>query len=91
MLRYYCIYDNSLKLANIPFVARDDIEARSIVRNLLLTASDSILQRIIGVCDLRFCGDFNQEDFCFCTDSVPYVVCALSDIPLPEFNEVGGE
>lgn len=91
MLRCYCIYDNSLKLSNIPFFARDDKEARSIVRNLLLTASDSILQRIIGVCDLCSCGDFNQEEFCFCKDSVPYVVCALSDIPLPEFNEVGGE
>lgn len=89
MINYYCIYDNSLQLANLPFPARDNNEAVSMVRNMLLSADDSILKRISSVCELRLCGTFDQETASFDPVVSARTLCALSDIPLP--SSVGGD
>lgn len=84
MMNFYAIYDNSLKLSNPPFSARDDSHAVSIVRNMLLSADDSILPRIVPVCELRFAGAFDEENACFDSLVSPHTVCSLSDIPIPD-------
>lgn len=89
MLNFYAIYDNSLKLSNPPFSARDDSHAVSMVRNMLLSADDSILPRIVSVCELRFVGAFDEEHSCFDQVVSSRTVCSLSDIPILE--STGGD
>lgn len=87
MITYYCIFDRSLNLSNLPFAARDDDDAVSMVRNMLLSADRSILGRISDFCELRRCGVFDQKTSTFQSESGAFVVCALSDIPLPKSKE----
>lgn len=82
MLAYYSIYDNSLKLSNPPFIARNDDDAKRIVRNFLLSSEDEILNKLSSCCSLIFCGLFLEDEASF-SEGEGYKVCDLSDIPLP--------
>lgn len=84
MMNYYCIYDKSLKFSNLPFPARDDNEAIRSVRNMLLSADDNILARVVPVCELRYCGAFDEQAACFSEGVQTRLVCSLSSIPVSQ-------
>lgn len=84
MTNYYCLFDTQLNLANLPFPARDDAAAVSMVRNMLLSSSDDVFKRVAPVCDLRQCGTFDEKFGCFLEGFETRLVCPVSDIPLPE-------
>lgn len=84
MIYAYSIYDNDLQLSNQPFFCSDDKSAIRTTRNMLLSAPDSILSKVLSVTELRCVGAFDEVRCVFVPDfDYPRVVCKLSDIPIP--------
>lgn len=84
MIKYYCIYDKQLNLANPPFAATDDQSAIRMVRNMLLSSDDTVLKRVLHICELRCVGAFEETASVFNSEGSPRVLCSLADIPLPD-------
>lgn len=89
MLNYYCIYDNSLEMANPMFTAADDNSAVRLCRNMLLSGSDDVLSRVLPSCDIRYVGSFDETNCEFKSCEPARLVCHLRDIPIP--NAPGGD
>lgn len=89
MVNYYCIYDNSLELANPMFAASDDQSAVRLCRNMLLSSTDDVFSRIVPSCDLRFVGSFDETTCDFVPSKPARLVCHLSNIPIPHSS--GGD
>lgn len=88
---YFSLFDKSLNLYNPPFVESTNERAKQVVRNLLLTSDDKILQKLINDIDLVCVGVFDEVSGTFYSDR-PDFICHLSDIPLPSippFADVG--
>lgn len=84
MIKYYCIYDKQLNLANPPFAASDHQSAIRMVRNMLLSSDDSVLKRVLPICELRCVGTFDETTSVFNSEGASTVLCSLADIPLPD-------
>jgi hypothetical protein len=82
-MNYYCIYDKSLQQANLPFAASDDQSAVRMVRNMLLSATDDVFERVLPVCDLRYVGAFDEVEAKFKSADSNRILCDLSSIPIP--------
>lgn len=80
---YYSLFDKSLRLYNPPFVESNNERAKQVVRNLLLTSDDKILQKLINDIDLVCLGSFDEISGSFYSPERPEIICHLSDIPLP--------
>ena len=83
MLNFYALYDNSLKLSNPPFLCNDDISAKRLVRNILLSASDDVFTKIVSVTSLVFVGSFDEVNAKLIPAPDMVKVCDLCDIPIP--------
>lgn len=89
MIKYYCIYDKQLNLANPPFAAADDQSAIRMVRNMLLSSDDSVFKRVLSICELRCVGTFDETASVFNSEGSPRVLCDLAAIPVPD--NAGGD
>lgn len=89
MIKFYSIYDNQLHQSNPPFAAADDKSAIRMVRNMLLSADDSIYNRVRSICDLRFVGTFDEVTARFESKDDSRVLCSLDSIPMP--SDIGGD
>lgn len=90
MINYYALYDNSLKLSNPPFACNDDISAKRLVRNMLISASDDVFTKIVSITSLVFVGRYDEVDAKFIPAPEMVKVCDLCDIPLPAPSDNSG-
>lgn len=83
MINYYAFYDESLKLSNPPFAAADDNAAIRATRNMLLSSSDDVFNKVVPITELVFVGTFDEVKGVFCSIDARRKVISLKDIPLP--------
>lgn len=84
MIKYYAFFDTDLQLYNPPFSAADDRSAIRITRNMLLSADDAVLSKVVPITELCYIGTFDEQNGIFsnCINGVRTVI-SLSEIPLP--------
>lgn len=83
-MKFYAFYDRDLELYNPPFSAADDNAAVKLTRNMLINASDSVLNKVLSITDLECIGSFDEKTGVFENDK--HFVCALDSIPLPNYS-----
>lgn len=88
-MRLYAIYDNGLQLSNPPFTADTDDSAVRLVRNMLLSADNTIFSKLRSVCDVLCLGEFDQKTAVIEALDTPRLVAHFTDIPLPDFDNGG--
>lgn len=84
MINYYAFFDNSLNLSNVPFTATDDRSAIRATRNMLLSATDDVLHKVILCTDLVHVGQFDEVKGVFLDNIGRRKVISLKDIPTPD-------
>lgn len=82
-MKFYSLKGKSFDFFNRPFVAQDDLHAKALIRNVVISDETGEAKKQLADADLYFVGIFDQAKGKFKTCK-PALVCSVKDIPLPK-------